>query len=133
MKNNHKTLLASALLMMGTAATAQENIKLIVGTYTNGQSKGVYTYQFDQQTGKASPIDTLALANPSFLTVAGDGKTIYAVSETSDEKASVSAIAFDSTTGKMKLLNTQPTQGPTPAMWRPMTTSCSQPTTREAP
>ena len=80
MKNNHKTLLASALLMMGTAATAQENIKLIVGTYTNGQSKGVYTYQFDQQTGKASPIDTLALANPSFLTVAGEGKTIYAVS-----------------------------------------------------
>ena len=114
MKNNHKTLLASALLMMGTAATAQENIKLIVGTYTNGQSKGVYTYQFDQQTGKASPIDTLALANPSFLTVAGDGKTIYAVSETSDEKASVSAIAFDSTTGKMKLLKTQPTQGADP-------------------
>ena len=66
MKNNHKTLLASALLMMGTAATAQENIKLIVGTYTNGQSKGVYTYQFDQQTGKASPSIPWRLPTPRF-------------------------------------------------------------------
>ena len=95
-------------------AQAQNDIKLIVGTYTNGSSKGIYTFNFNQTTGKWAPTDTLTIANPSYVTVAADGKTIYAVSENNDETAAVNAIAFDSATGHMRLLNTQKTHGADP-------------------
>lgn len=115
MKRNTRIIVASlALLSVGMAAGAQNTIKLIAGSYTQGGSKGIYTFDFDQQTGKASPIDTLEVTNPSYLTVTNDGKMIYAVSETADATACVNAIGFDSATGKMKLLNSQKTNGEDP-------------------
>lgn len=105
----------TALLALSVAsAWAQTPIKLIVGTYTDRSSKGIYTYNFNESDGTISALDTLELKNPSFLTITNDGKNIYAVSENNDETACVNAINFDSTTGKMSLINSQPTHGADP-------------------
>ncbi len=110
-----KVTLTAAMMLAGLATTAaQDDIKLIVGTYTNGTSKGIYTLNFNQATGESSPLDTLEVTNPSYLNVSSDGKTIYAVSETNDDKAAVNAISFDSQTGRMKLLNSVRTHGADP-------------------
>lgn len=105
---------ASLIALLGTNVGAQNQIKLIVGTYTNGSSKGIYSLQFDQQTGQSKPLDTLELSNPSYLTLSTDGSMIYAVSEESDDKASVHAISFDRIDGKMQLINSIPTKGTDP-------------------
>jgi len=43
---------------------------MLVGTYTDEGSTGIYAYRFDQTTGKAIVLDSLALKNPSYLTIA---------------------------------------------------------------
>lgn len=108
MKLNFFTLFI--LLTLGSMKImAQNKINLIVGTYTNGSSKGIYSFCFDQSTGKAHPLDTLELMNPSFITFSKDGTKIYSVCEIDTTAAAASAISFDRKSGKMKLMNTQHT------------------------
>ena len=109
-------LLCTAITILVSMSTmAQNEIKLVVGTYTRGTSKGIYSFNFNQQTGKATPLDVLEIQNPSFLTISKDGRHIYSVSENGDKsEASVNAIAFNSKTGKMKLINSQLTYGEDP-------------------
>lgn len=53
---------------------------MYVGTYTDkSDSKGVYVYNFDENTGKTNLMTTIALNNPSFL--ARQGNVLYAVNE----------------------------------------------------
>ena len=42
---------------------AQEMEMMFVGTYTDGGSKGVYSYRFYQETGEAVVLDSLEMAN----------------------------------------------------------------------
>lgn len=109
-----KTSLVLFFLVPAMMSHAQDEISMVVGTYTNGESKGIYSYSFNQSTGLCKPLDTLEISNPSFLTLSSDGKVIYAVSENSNDKATVSAVNFDSATGKMSLLNSQPTKASGP-------------------
>jgi 6-phosphogluconolactonase len=81
-----------------------------VGTYTGPQSKGIYAYQFDVETGKLDPAGVAAeLTRPSFLAIHPDRKHLYAVSEL--RESTVSAFKIDSTSGALKLLNTIPAKG----------------------
>ena len=82
-------------------------LAMLVGTYTNGSSRGIYTFGFDQETGRATALDSTALPNPSFLIPSADGTRVYAVSEMNDSTAALSALAFDKQTGALRLLNTQ--------------------------
>lgn len=66
---------------IGFSATAQ-NAKLYVGTYTENISKGIYTYNFNENTGELSNKILVAKAvNPSFITFSSDKKYLYAVGE----------------------------------------------------
>ena len=68
---------------------------LYVGTYTNGDSQGIYHYQFNSKTGKLTKPQVAANSeNPSFLAYSPDKKYIYAVNET--EKGAVSAFKVNS-------------------------------------
>lgn len=89
-------------------------LAMLVGTYTNGSSRGIYTFGFDQETGLATALDSTALPNPSFLIASADGTRVYAVSEMNDSTAALSALAFDRQTGALRLLNTQLTGGADP-------------------
>lgn len=77
-------------LMAACSIYAQQQISMAVGTYTDGGSKGIYTYRFNQDTGKVVLLDSLAMKNPSYLTVSDDKRYIYAVSETDVSQASLS-------------------------------------------
>jgi len=55
-----------------------------VGTYTNGDSKGIYKYELSDQ-GKLRQIGLMATTiNPTFLTKSKDQQTLFAVGETNE-------------------------------------------------
>ena len=92
-------------LMAVSSIHAQQQISMAVGTYTDGSSKGIYTYRFNQEIGKTELLDSLAMKNPSYLTVSNDKRYIYAVSETGVSEASLNIISLDRR-GGMRLLET---------------------------
>ena len=92
---------------------AQEKLMMLVGTYTNAGSKGIYSYSFNQETGEAKLLDSLEMRNPSYLTISHDGRLVYAVSETNDKNASLNVISLNKK-GGMRLLNTVLTEGADP-------------------
>lgn len=92
-----------------------QQVDLFIGTYTNNdKSKGIYVYSFDLATGKAVLKNEVESESPSFLTVVGQGKQLYAVNELGDGKGAVSAYTYNRATGKLTLLNQQLTQGDHP-------------------
>jgi 6-phosphogluconolactonase (cycloisomerase 2 family) len=95
-------------------STSTDQIYLLVGTYTSGESKGIYVYRFDTVTAHAALVSMIETVNPSYLCVSKDEKYVYSVTETGDENASASAFAFDRQKGKLSLLNTSITQGGDP-------------------
>jgi len=93
---------------------AQDKVMMLVGTYTDGTSKGVYSFRFNQKTGDAEELDALTLKNPSYLTISPDKRLVYAVSETNDGQASLNTIRLNRQDGSMKLLNSVPVLGADP-------------------
>lgn len=96
------------------AHSNQDELAMLVGTYTNGSSKGIYTFRFNQETGTAVPLSSAALPNPSYLVPSENGKFVYAVSEMNNSTAALSSFSFDKETGELRLLNTVPTLGADP-------------------
>lgn len=107
-----------ALIMAATTiiapANAAESINMIVGTYTGNGSKGIYTYRFDLQSGKAVQLSELETPNPSFVTLSPDGTEIYAVDESNKETDSAVSIDYNPESGEMRIINNQPTNGKAP-------------------
>ena len=97
-----------------TVNGGEDELSMLIGTYTDGTSKGIYSFRFNQKTGTATPLDSVELSNPSYLTPSEDGKFIYAVSEMNDSTAAVNALAFDKQTGNLRLLNSERTPGAAP-------------------
>lgn len=92
--------------------TAQ-NIPLYVGTYTNPESKGIYYFDFNTETGKLSNKKlAIEALNPSFITYSANKKLIYAVSE-SDKGSTVSAYNVVKN-GELSILNTVNSNGTGP-------------------
>ena len=81
-----------------------------VGTFTEGTSKGVYAYRFDNKTGKMAPLGLMAqAADPTFLALHPNGKVLYAVNEINNFQGkpagAVTAWSIDHATGKLTMLN----------------------------
>ncbi len=91
-----------------------DTLTMVVGTYTNGSSKGIYTYKFNQLNGTSSYLNEIDTPNPSYLTISGDNKYVYAVNELNDSTASVSSFQFEKESGKLTFLNKIKTQGEDP-------------------
>ncbi len=94
-----------------------------IGTYTSGESEGIYVYRMDSDTGALSLSSvTGGIKNPSFLAIAPGRRHLYAVSEIGDVRGppqgGVSAFAIDARAGGLTLLNRQPSQGVTPTFGR---------------
>jgi len=64
---------------------AEQELTMIVGTYTSGDSKGLYSFRFNEENGTATALSEAEVENPSYLVPSADGKFIYAVSEFSNE------------------------------------------------
>ena len=104
------------LFMLLSGVANSQHMFLFIGTYTNTGSKGIYVYKFDPKTGKAEQVsNTEGVVNPSYLTVAQNGKYVYAVNETNgDHPGQVSAFNFDKATGKLYFINQQLSGGDDP-------------------
>ena len=89
---------------------------ILIGTYTQTGSKGIYVYRFDEKTGQANWVsNTEGVQNPSYLAVSANGKNVYAVNEThGDVPPMVSAFSFDKNKGELKLTGQQPSGGDDP-------------------
>lgn len=102
---------------------------LFVGTYTNTGtnagnphmdstgSKGIYVYRFDAGNGKAHLLShTEGVCNPSFLTIAPDGRHIYSCTDSRMlDAGTVSAFAFDRVHGRLRFINKVASGGDNPA------------------
>jgi 3-carboxymuconate cyclase len=92
-----------------------DNTFLLAGTYTSVEgSKGIYVYRFDTETGKADSVTMAEVANPSYLTLSPDEQFVYSVSENGEGDGAVHAFSFDKNSGRLALLNSQPTRGSGP-------------------
>lgn len=88
------------------------------GTYTRGESRGIYVSRFDGIRGRLTPAQPAAeLPNPSFLATSRDGRRLYAVSEISDGRQAggrVAAYAVDVGTGTLRSLGQRSSGGDGP-------------------
>ena len=102
--------LALAFLPVFQASSSVREWIVYVGTYTRQTSKGIYAYRFEAATGKLTSIGlAVETSNPSFLAVHPNQRFLYAVGEGST--GITSALAIESGTGKLNLLNTVSSMG----------------------
>ena len=96
-----------------TAAEDNE-IFVYIGTYTRGDSVGIYVYKLDLTSGSLEYSSEIAgVDNPSFLALDPARRRLYAVNEQAPD-GRVSAFAIDPDSGALSFLNEQPTGGGLP-------------------
>src|SRR5271169_3026380 len=95
--------------------TANHKYLVFVGTYTTKtESKGIYSFDFDADTGKLTPKGLAAeTPDPSWVVVHPSGKYAYAANE-AGKASTVSAFAVDAKSGKLIQLNQMPALGEDP-------------------
>lgn len=113
-------LLAVPAVLLSLARSAEPPASfhshlVLVGTYTNKtQSKGIYAFSYDAETGKLTPKGIATeTPDPSFVVIHPNGKYAYAANETG-KQSTVSAFALDAQSGKLTLLNQLPALGEDP-------------------
>ncbi|CAH0344006.1 lactonase family protein [Bacillus sp. CECT 9360] len=85
-----------------------------VGTYTKGDSKGIYTFTLDTDNEKLSETTLAAeLENPTYVTISNDNENLFAVTK-QGEFGGAAAYSIDRTTGELSLKNTQVSAGASP-------------------
>ncbi|MCP8969400.1 lactonase family protein [Ectobacillus ponti] len=83
-----------------------------IGTYTKGDSEGIYSFTLDTAAGKIGHVQTAAkLDNPTYLTISSDNRYVYAVVKQGDEGGVSSYTLQD---GTLTALNTQTSAGSPP-------------------
>ncbi len=109
-----------AVELVGSAMAAEPTkLRVYVGTYTGGASKGIYRSEIDLATGKLSEAKLAGeVTSPSFLAIHPSRKFLYAVTEISDfqgkKTGAVGAFSINAETGDLKLINQQPSAGAGP-------------------
>jgi 6-phosphogluconolactonase len=120
MKSLPRLLSALFCLVFSLSASAAETL-VYFGTYTRGDSgsEGIYVSRFNSESGELSaPELAVKTTNPSFVALHLTKPLLYAVSEVSGSNGkpagAVSAFSIDKTSGKLTLLNSQPSGGAGP-------------------
>jgi 6-phosphogluconolactonase len=122
-KTCFRTLLLSVVgVLYALSAIAQNSPKhyiLYVGTYTTGESKGIYAYRYDAASGMLQSLGLAAATeNPSFLAVDAKNEHLYAVNETGNYKGKssggVTAFSIDRKTAKLSQLDQVASEGADP-------------------
>ncbi len=114
------TLVFAVLLLFGTGCSENKKMEqkhqLFVGTYTDGDSKGIYKLTFNSGTGDLTHQELVAeLQNPSFLKISADRTNLYAVQEVADfDSLGGGVSAFKIQDGLLELRNSMGTGGKHP-------------------
>jgi 6-phosphogluconolactonase len=106
----YKKIILGCALLVTLDGFAQE-ANLLIGTYTQKGSKGIYVYHFDTATGKSIELShTNNISNPSFLAITKDKQNVYAVNE--DVEGGITSFSFKNNT--LKTLQQLPSKGAHP-------------------
>ncbi|AZL73100.1 lactonase family protein [Pseudomonas oryziphila] len=110
MNRTWTSLLTASLMTLAINAHAAT---LLVGSYTDGPSLGIYRYGFDERNGHidAKPQQVVKAVSPSWLVLSADQRLLFAVNETAQGHASSFSL---SSKGEIKPLNQVPSQGDEP-------------------
>ncbi|MDQ0198759.1 lactonase family protein [Neobacillus ginsengisoli] len=85
-----------------------------IGTYTKGESEGVYSFILDTNEAKIVDVKVAAkLENPTYLTISKDNRYLYAVSK-EGESGGVAAFTLNNSTGELNFINSQMLAGSSP-------------------
>ena len=96
------------------------SVRIYVGTYTGGESRGIYLLEFDSNSGRflSDPVLAGETEHPSFLAFHPSGRFLYGVNELKTFEGrptgAVSAFGIDAATGRLLFLNQQPSEGTDP-------------------
>ncbi len=90
-----------------------------VGTYTNGESEGIYVCQLDMSTGELKQVSVARnIENPSYLAIDAERNRLYAVNELlafeGHSGGGVSAFAIQPSSGELTFINQVPSHGGAP-------------------
>lgn len=115
MKNNILLLLLFCLV---GCKSADRSATLLIGTYTDAGSRGIYRTTFTD--GNFSELELVVeVDNPSFMALSKDGDYLYAVSEGgTDSTSALNAYRYDAAADRFSLINRQPTHGASPCYVR---------------
>ncbi|MGN7748078.1 lactonase family protein [Pseudomonas sp. 22515] len=110
MNRTWTSLLTASLMSLTISAHAAT---LLVGSYTDGASQGIYRYHFDDKAGQIgpTPLQVVKSVSPSWLVLSADQRQLFAVNETPQGHASSFSI---SSNGEIKPLNQVVTLGDEP-------------------
>lgn len=104
-------VLIASICLLKTVDSFGQTANLLVGTYTQKGSNGIYLFKFDTTTGKATQIShTKNISNPSFLAITKDKQYVYAVNENTQGSLS----AFSLSNNQFTLINQVATKGADP-------------------
>ena len=103
-------------ILISLSSLFAQNIPIYVGTFTSEESAGIYSYQFNTDTGEltnktlAAPSDS-----PNFITYSPDRKYIYAVNRAADKTKPDFVSAFKvNNNGLLTAINTVDSKGDGP-------------------
>ncbi len=104
------SLLATSLMSLSLNSPAAT---LLVGSYTDGASQGIYRYRFDSKAGHIdpTPLQVVKSVSPSWLVLSADQRQLFAVNETPNGQVSSFSV---SAKGEIKPLNQVASQGDEP-------------------
>lgn len=99
-----------------SARSAPKEYLVYVGTYTGQKSKGIYAYRLQMESGQLVDAGlAVETGNPSFLAIHPKKNVVYAANEVGrfegKPSGAVSAFSIDPGTGKLTLMNHQPSGG----------------------
>ena len=102
-------------LLAGSLCAQAADYLVYAGTYTRGDSRGIYLFHFNSSKGQLSkPTLAAETLNPSFLAEHPNHRFLYAVNEGGQGGNTVSAFAIDAKTGKLTPLNAVSSMGDGP-------------------
>ncbi|MBC3957927.1 lactonase family protein [Pseudomonas triticifolii] len=120
----HKILpwlaMASAMSAFTLQAQPMTDSQLLLGSYTQGKSEGIYRFGFDSKTGMIDPkpLQVIKTENPSWLTVSRDQRYLFVVNENgpgqTDVVGKVSSFSIEPKTFKITPINQVQTKGEEP-------------------
>ncbi|WP_099157731.1 lactonase family protein [Virgibacillus ndiopensis] len=85
-----------------------------IGTYTKGDSTGIYTFTLDTEVPQILNVKNAAhLDNPTYLAISQDNSYLYSVRK-EGELGGIAAYSINSETGELKHLNSQLVEGTSP-------------------
>jgi 6-phosphogluconolactonase len=109
--NFFAAILVTNLLNFSAVDTTQ--YQMTIGSYTKKGNPGIEVYSVNAITGKPSLLYTRENANASYLTLANEGKLMYAVTEGAKDASFVSAYQLNSR-NEFDKLNQAPVKGAAP-------------------